>query len=108
MNKQFRDATQSTESGGPAGAAGQAAAQNSDVILDISVQLSLEVGRTTMNIRRLLQLNAGTIIELDSPAGDTLDVFVNGRLVAHGEVVMINEHYGVRFTEAVSSGEARR
>jgi len=79
----------------------------SDVILDIGVELSLEVGRTTMNIRRLLQLNVGTVIELDRPAGDPLDVFVNGRMVAHGEVVMVNEHYGVRFTEAVASGETR-
>jgi flagellar motor switch protein FliN len=79
----------------------------SDVILDIGVELSLEVGRTTMNIRRLLQLNVGTVIELDRPAGDPLDVFVNGRLVAHGEVVMVNEHYGVRFTEAVANGETR-
>ena len=79
-----------------------------DVVLDIGVQLSLEVGRTTMDIRRLLQLNVGTIVELDRPAGDPLDVFVNGQLVAHGEVVMVNEHYGVRFTEAVTSGETLR
>jgi flagellar motor switch protein FliN/FliY len=79
----------------------------SDVILDIGVELSLEVGRTTMNIRRLLQLNVGSVVELERPAGDPLDVFVNGRLVAHGEVVMVNEHYGVRFTEAVGSGETR-
>ena len=79
----------------------------SDVILDIGVELSLEVGRTTMNIRRLLQLNVGSVIELDRPAGDPLDVFVNGRMVAHGEVVMVNEHYGVRFTEAVANGETR-
>ena len=81
---------------------------SNDVVLDIGVQLSLEVGRTTMDIRRLLQLNVGTIVELDRPAGDPLDVFVNGRLVAHGEVVMVNEHYGVRFTEAVTSGETLR
>jgi flagellar motor switch protein FliN/FliY len=79
----------------------------SDVVLDISVELSLEVGRTTMNIRRLLQLNAGTVIELDRPAGDPLDVFVNGRLVAHGEVVMVNDRYGLRFTEAVAGGGTR-
>jgi flagellar motor switch protein FliN/FliY len=91
------------------GSSGNAAVPNAgDVILDIGVELSMEVGRTTMNIRRLLQLNVGTVIELDRPAGDPLDVFVNGRLVAHGEVVMVNEHYGVRFTEAVSSGDTRR
>lgn len=82
--------------------------QPNDVVLDIGVELSLEVGRTIMNIRQLLQLNVGTVVELDRPAGDPLDVFVNGRLVAHGEVVMVNEHYGVRFTEAVTSGETNR
>jgi flagellar motor switch protein FliN/FliY len=101
--------TQSSVAEGRAAAPQDVAApQPNDVILDIGVQLSLEVGRTTMNIRRLLQLNVGTVIELDRPAGDPLDVFVNGRLVAHGEVVMVNEHYGVRFTEAVTSGETIR
>jgi flagellar motor switch protein FliN len=70
----------------------------SDVALDIGVQLSLEVSRTTMTIRELLALGPGSVIELERPAGDPLDVFVNGRLVAHGEVVMVNERYGVRFT----------
>ncbi|MEO8308267.1 MAG: flagellar motor switch protein FliN [Pseudomonadota bacterium] len=76
---------------------------SSDVILDVGVQLSLEVGRTTMSIRRLLQLTAGTVIELERPAGDPLDVYVNGQLVAHGEVVMVNDRYGVRFAEAVGT-----
>jgi flagellar motor switch protein FliN/FliY len=101
--------TQNSATNGRDGVGINAAVQSGgDVILDIGVVLSLEVGRTTMNIRRLLQLNVGTVIELDRPAGDPLDVYVNGRLVAHGEVVMVNEHFGVRFTEAVSSGEARR
>jgi flagellar motor switch protein FliN len=80
----------------------------SDVMLDVSVGLSLEVGRTTMTIRRLLQLAAGTIVELDRPAGDQLDVLVNGRIIAHGEVVMVNDRYGVRFTEAVGKTDTRR
>jgi flagellar motor switch protein FliN/FliY len=75
----------------------------SDVILDVNVQLSLEVGRTAMPIRRLLQLTVGTVIELERPAGDPLDVYVNGQLVAHGEVVMVNDRYGVRFAEAVGT-----
>ena len=101
--------TQPAASDSRAGPGGNVAPPNAnDVILDIGVELSLEVGRTTMNIRRLLQLNVGTVVELDRPAGDPLDVYVNGRMVAHGEVVMVNEHYGVRFTEAVTSGEARR
>lgn len=88
----------------PNGAAQPAA----DVILDIGVQLSLEVGRTTLSIRQLLQLNEGSVIELDRPAGDQLDVLVNDRLVAHGEVVMVNDRYGVRFTDALGKTEARR
>ena len=76
---------------------------SSEVILDVGVQLSLEVGRTTMPIRLLLQLTAGTVIELERPAGDPLDVYVNGQLVAHGEVVMVNDRYGVRFAEAVGT-----
>jgi flagellar motor switch protein FliN len=80
----------------------------SDVMLDVGVSLSLEVGRTTMSIRQLLQLGVGTVVELDRPAGDQLDVLANGRLVAHGEVVMVNERYGVRFTDAVGTTESRR
>jgi len=79
-----------------------------DVMLDVGVCLSLEVGRTTMPIRQLLQLSAGTVVELDRPAGEQLDVLVNGRIVAHGEVVMVNDRYGVRFTEAVGKADVRR
>ena len=79
-----------------------------DVVLDVNVGLSLEVGRTRMTIRDFLRLAPGSIVELERPAGDPLDVFVNGRLVAHGEVVMVNDRYGVRFTEAVGTGEVHR
>jgi len=79
-----------------------------DVVLDVGVRLSLEVGRATMTIREFLQLAAGSIVELERPAGDPLDVYVNDRLVAHGEVVMVNDRYGVRFTEAIGAGEGRR
>jgi flagellar motor switch protein FliN/FliY len=81
---------------------------SADVMLDVGVTLSLEVGRTTMPIRQLLQLAAGSVVELDRPAGEQLDVLVNGRIVAHGEVVMVNDRYGVRFTEAVGKSDARR
>jgi len=81
---------------------------SADVMLDVGVTLSLEVGRTTMSIRRLLQLAAGTVVELDRPAGEQLDVLVNNRIVAHGEVVMVNDRYGVRFTEAVGKSDVRR
>ena len=79
-----------------------------DVVLDVGVSLSLEVGRARMTIREFLKLATGSIVELERPAGDPLDVFVNGRLVAHGEVVMVNDRYGVRFTEAVGTGEVHR
>lgn len=80
----------------------------SDVVLDIPVSIALEVGRTRLTIRELLKLGQGTVLELDRPAGDALDVYANGRLVAHGEVVMVNDRYGVRFTDAVGTADARR
>ena len=79
----------------------------SDMILDVNVRLSLEIGRTQITIRELLKLAPGSIVEVERPAGDPLDVMVNGRLVAHGEVVMVNDRYGVRFTEAVGGVERR-
>src|SRR5687767_12074285 len=69
---------------------------NLDVILDVPVTLSMEVGRTRIPIRNLLQLNQGSVVELDRAAGEPLDVFVNGTLVAHGEVVVVNEKFGIR------------
>jgi flagellar motor switch protein FliN/FliY len=83
------------------------AAPASDMILDVNVRLSLEIGRTQLTIRELLKLAPGSIVPVDRPAGDPLDVLVNGRLVAHGEVVMVNDRYGVRFTEAVGGVERR-
>lgn len=83
-------------------------AEAADVLLDVGVSLSLEVGRVKMTIRDFLQLAPGSIVKFDRPAGDPLDVYVNNRLVAHGEVVMVNERYGVRFTEAVGSSGIRR
>ena len=79
----------------------------SDVVLDIGVQLSLEVGRARMKIRDLLALGPGSVIELEKPAGDPLDVYVNNRLVARGEVVMVNDRYGLRFTDAVDADVRR-
>jgi flagellar motor switch protein FliN/FliY len=79
----------------------------SDLILDVNVRLSLEIGRTQITIRDLLKLAPGSVVEFDRPAGDPLDVLVNDRLVAHGEVVMVNERYGVRFTEAIGAVERR-
>ncbi len=81
---------------------------NLDVILDVPVTLSLEVGRTRMPIRSLLQLNQGSVVELERGAGEPLDVFVNGTLIAHGEVVVVNDRFGVRLTDVVSPSERIR
>ena len=80
-------------------------AENIDVILDIPVTLSLEVGTTVIAIRNLLQLNQGSVIELDRLAGEPLDVKVNNTLIAHGEVVVVNEKYGIRLTDVMSPSE---
>lgn len=76
-----------------------------DVILDIPVTLSMEVGETDIAIRNLLQLNQGSVIELNRVAGEPLDVKVNGTLIAHGEVVVVNDRYGIRLTDVISPQE---
>ncbi len=78
---------------------------NLDVILDIPVTLSMEIGRTQISIRHLLQLNQGSVVELDRLAGEPLDVMVNGTLIAHGEVVVVNERFGIRLTDVISPAE---
>ena len=78
---------------------------NLDVILDVPVSLSLEVGRARIPIRNLLQLNQGSVVELVRGAGEPLDVYVNGTLIAQGEVVVINDRFGVRLTDVVSPAE---
>jgi flagellar motor switch protein FliN len=78
------------------------------MILDIPVTLSMEIGRTRIPIRNLLQLNQGSVVELERLAGEPLDVMVNGTLIAHGEVVVVNERFGIRFTDVVSPSERVR
>jgi len=78
---------------------------NLDVILEIPVTLSMEIGRTEISIRNLLQLNQGSVVELDRLAGEPMDVMVNGTLVAHGEVVVVNEKFGIRLTDIISPQE---
>ena len=78
---------------------------NLDVILDIPVSISMEVGSTEISIRNLLQLNQGSVVELDRLAGEPLDVLVNGTLIAHGEVVVVNEKFGIRLTDVISPNE---
>jgi len=76
-------------------------AENLRVLENIEVQLTVEVGSAEIRIRDLLRLNEGSVIELDRLAGDTLDILVNGTMIAKGEVVMVGERFGVRFTEIV-------
>ncbi len=84
---------------------GQQSDVNLDVILDIPVTIAMEIGRTRISIRNLLQLNQGSVIELDRLAGEPMDVLVNGTLVAHGEVVVVNEKFGIRLTDVISPAE---
>jgi flagellar motor switch protein FliN len=76
-----------------------------DVILDVPVTISMEIGRTRINIRNLLQLNQGSVVELDRLAGEPMDVLVNGTLIAHGEVVVVNDKFGIRLTDVISAAE---
>ncbi|WP_417357752.1 flagellar motor switch protein FliN [Gallaecimonas pentaromativorans] len=76
-----------------------------DTILDIPVTISMEVGRSKVTIRNLLQLNQGSVVELDRVAGEPLDVLVNGTLIAHGEVVVVNDKFGIRLTDVISQQE---
>ncbi len=85
--------------------AGEVAEGNLEQILDIPVTLGVEIGSTKIAIRNLLQLNQGSVVELDRLAGEPLDVVVNGTLVAHGEVVVVNEKFGIRLTDVISAQE---
>lgn len=76
-----------------------------DTILDIPVTIAMEVGRSNISIRNLLQLNQGSVVELDRVAGEPLDVLVNGTLIAHGEVVVVNDKFGIRLTDVISQLE---
>lgn len=76
-----------------------------DAILDIPVTITMEVGHAKISIRNLLQLNQGSVIELERLAGEPLDVLVNGTLIAHGEVVVVNDKFGIRLTDVISQIE---
>lgn len=96
----------SAEASSASGAASQKpGSPDLDVILDIPVRISMEVGSTAITIRNLLQLNQGSVIELDRLAGEPLDVLVNGTLIAHGEVVVVNDKFGIRMTDVISPSE---
>jgi flagellar motor switch protein FliN/FliY len=79
-----------------------------DAILDVPVTIAMEIGRARINIRNLLQLNQGSVVELDRLAGEPMDVLVNGTLVAQGEVVVVNETFGIRLTDIVSPADRVR
>ena len=79
-----------------------------ELVRDIPVTVSVEVGRNAISISNLLQLSQGSVVELDREAGEPLDVLVNGCLIAHGEVVVVNDKFGIRLTEVVSPSERVR
>jgi flagellar motor switch protein FliN/FliY len=86
-------------------AAGTAGSVDIERILDVPVQLMAEIGRTRITIKNLLQLSQGSVVELDGLAGQPLDVLINGYLIAQGEVVVVNEKYGIRLTDIVTPSE---
>ena len=91
------------------GASGGATTQNDlDMILDIPVQLTVELGRTKMPIKNLLQLAQGSVVELAGMAGEPLDVMINGFLIAQGEVVVVNDKLGIRLTDVITPSERLR
>jgi flagellar motor switch protein FliN len=95
------------ESLAPANGAG-AATNDIDLIMDIPVQLTVELGRTKIPIKHILQLAQGSVVELDGLAGEPMDVLVNGCLIAQGEVVVVNEKFGIRLTDIITPSERIR
>ncbi|MFN3752069.1 MAG: flagellar motor switch protein FliN [Thiobacillus sp.] len=111
-------AEQATATATPAGAeifpdlsgskTGDSLSRDIDFILDIPVQLTVELGRTKIAIKNLLQLAQGSVVELDGLAGEPMDVLVNGCLIAQGEVVVVNDKFGVRLTDIITPAERIR
>jgi len=96
-----KTASPSPGSGGSSGKS----TKNLDFILDVPLEITVELGRTRMAVNELLKLGQGSVIELEKAAGDTLEVLANQRLIARGEVVAVNEKYGIRLTEIISPME---
>jgi flagellar motor switch protein FliN len=92
----------------PASSAGAGTTQDIHMVLDIPVQLSVELGRVKVPIKYILQLAQGSVVELDALAGEPMDVLVNGYLIAQGEVVVVNEKFGIRLTDIVTPSERMR
>lgn len=116
MNDMFSMNIDSTEMIGDGMAAGKAAdakaatsGRNLDLLMDVMLQVVVELGRTRMPLRQVLELQQGSVVELDRLAGEAVDVYVNERMIARGEVVVVDDKFGVRITELIStksSGEA--
>ena len=104
---QAKPASQIFEDFGSSGAK-PGAINDFDMILDIPVQLTVELGRTKLSIRNLLQLAHGSVVELDGLAGEPMDVLVNGTLIAQGEVVVVNDKFGIRLTDIITPAERMR
>jgi len=90
------------------GGGGEAGTQDINMVLDIPVLLSVELGRTKVPIKHILQLGQGSVVELDALAGEPMDVLVNGYLIAQGEVVVVNDKFGIRLTDVVTPSERLR
>ncbi len=90
------------------GQSASGASNDIDMILDIPVQLTVELGRTKISIKNLLQLSQGSVVELNAMAGDPLDILVNGTLVAQGEAVMVDDRLGIRLTDVITPAERIR
>lgn len=88
-----------------AGGEGSGSGTDIDLIMDVPVQLTVELGRTRLTIKNLLQLGQGSIVELDALAGEPMDIFVNGYLIAQGEVVVVEDKYGIRLTDIITPSE---
>lgn len=110
------DESASGDAGGPlsgtsrpfAASPGDAPVNDINMVLDIPVQLSVELGRTKVPIKHILQLGQGSVVELDALAGEPMDVLVNGYLIAQGEVVVVNDKFGIRLTDVVTPSERLR
>ena len=100
---QTDDVFKSFESGNVSGSL-----QDIDLIMDIPVKLTVELGRTKMTIKELLRLTQGSVVSLDGLAGEPLDILINGYLIAQGEVVVVNDKYGVRITDIITPSERMR
>ena len=97
------ETTEATD--GMALGAGAGAPRNLDLLLDVPLEVTVEIGRTRLAIRDLLQLGQGSVVELAKLAGEPLDVLINGRPIARGEAVMVNDRFGVRLTDIISPSE---